>query len=122
MAWVFGADGAADATADEGEVAYDVKEFVAGGLVVEFEGSVDVAVVAEFCLVAFAEGFEFGEVFCGDWAVVDYDGVLEVAAFDESCCEEGENFADEDECAAVGYLLCVVGEVLEGGVLAWEDC
>ena len=117
-----GDDAALEGTAYEGDVADDVEEFVACGLVVEGEGAVvDVAEFVDFLAGYAHEVGEAVELVLREGGVVDYDGVVEVAAFDEVVGDEGFDFAHEHEGAACCDLAVEVGDVFECGKLVGED-
>ena len=93
-------DVALDGFADEGEVANHVEQFVSCGLV--GVGQRLVVYVAQFA-DAFVRQTQFVsdaiELCLRHFAVVDDDGVIEVAPLDESVLEEHFDLADEDKGA-----------------------
>ena len=113
---------ALEGTADKGDVADDIEQFVACGLVVPAQGLlVDEAVLRDMDAGSAHHVGDMVEVLLVQGRVVDDDGIVEVAALDEVGLDELLNLAHEDECAAGGDLLAEVLEVLKGGVLVAQD-
>ena len=105
----------------EGEVADDVKQFVARGFVVPHKGFV--VEVAEFGGIHVGYAHDVGKtvVFVlGQLALVDDDGIVEVTAFYKACREQGLKFADKDEGAARCNLFLEVVHAFERGILVEE--
>ena len=61
------------------------------------------------------------ELFLADYSVDNYDGVIQVAAFDQVLFKEELHFVQEDESAARSNILSVVGCTVIMSVLLPED-
>ena len=64
---------------------------------------------------------QFVEVFLRNLRFVYHDGVVEVAAFDETGLEQRLNFAHKHKGAGAGYLVGEVLHVVERGKLAVDE-
>ena len=96
-----GNDAAFERASDECDVANHVEQLVASRFVGEHQRLVvDVAQVGYFNWWHSHELRNLVELFLAHWLVVDYDSVVEVAALNEVCIEQSNNFANEHECAA----------------------
>ena len=100
----------------------DVEQLVARAFVGPYQRLVvDVAQV--FC-VHVGHAYHVGQlvkVLLRHLALVDDNGVVQVASLDESCLKQGLNLAHENESAAGGYFFLELAHVLQRGELVGED-
>ena len=122
MARTGGYDAALDGLADEGHVAHDVEQLMACALVLPHQRAV--------LYVAGLRGVHVGNVeqvgqlvefLLGHYLLVDDDGVVQIAAFDEVGLQEGYDVAHEDKRACGSYLVGKLVGGIEGGELRGDE-
>ena len=110
-----------DAHAEQGEVAEQVEQLVASELVARAQLQV-VQVTARDAYVVLVEYLlEVFQLLLRNGILDNDDRVVQIAALDEVHLEQRLQFVQEDEGAAGGYLLCVVVEGVQRGILVADD-
>ena len=103
MAGTCGNDASLDRFTDKCHVTDDVEQLMPGTLVLPHERLVlDVANLLGIHVWHLKYVGQLVELFLCSLALVDDDGIVEVASLDEVCLKKGNNVADKYECARRG--------------------
>ena len=118
VAGTCGDDAAFDRFADESHVTDDVKQLMARALVVPLQRAVlDIAYLRGIDMRYVKEVSELVELGLLNLLLVDDDGIVEVAAFDEVGLQQRDDVADKDEGAGRSNVSSVIVDAVEGGKL-----
>ena len=117
-----GHDTALNGLAYQGHVADDVEQLVAGALVLPYQGlRLDVAQTGGVHVGNLQKVGQLVQTLLGGLTLVNHNGVLHVAALDKIGFQQGLYVAHENKGAGRGYLLGIVGRIVERGKLAVDE-
>ena len=117
-----GDDASLDGFADQGQVAHNVEQLVAGTFVGPYQRFV--VDVAQLFGIHVGHAHHVGQlvvVLLTHLALVDDDGVVQVAALDEASLQQGLNLAHEDKGTAGSHLSAELRHLFERGILVGDN-
>ena len=117
-----GYDAALDGFADESHIADDVEQLVACALIVPLQRLVlDVTQIGSIAMLYVEHVGQHIEALLSGLALVDHDGVIQIATLDEVGLKQGLDIANKHEGASTGNLGIISIRIIECGKLRADE-
>jgi len=101
MSGPVGNDMGFDGKTNQGEVSYNIQEFMSGRLIGEAQLKVvQIAFAFYFNFIFFEDAGESAHFFFSNWLVYYNNGVVDVSTFDEVVGQQGFQLMEETKCSA----------------------
>ena len=117
-----GNDATLDGLADEGHIADDVEQLVAGALILPLQGLVlDISQVGSIAMLHMQHIGQRVKALLSGLALINNDSVVQIATLNQVGLKQGLNIAHEDKGACWSNLGSIFCYVIYGGKLAVDE-